>query len=67
MKTESESITEFDIFKKLLLDMSQEQSQETLLEMTVKRLASLDHVALARIWIKKAGDICSACTKNRCK
>lgn len=65
MKTESENRAEFDNFKKLLLDMTLEQSQDILLKMTVRHLAALENIALARIWIKKPGDICSVCTKKQ--
>ena len=52
---------EFDTLKGLLLEMAQERSVESLLEMIVRRLAEQHHVALARIWLVKAEDHCSTC------
>lgn len=52
---------EFESLKDLLLDMAQERSIDELLEMVVKRLAMRPHVALARIWLIRPGDICGNC------
>jgi transcriptional regulator with GAF, ATPase, and Fis domain len=53
---------EFESIKDLILDIAQERSAELLLAMIVDRLAQRPHVALARIWLIKPGDICVNCT-----
>jgi transcriptional regulator with GAF, ATPase, and Fis domain len=53
---------EFESIKDLILDIAQERSAELLLVMIVDRLAQRPHVALARIWLIKPGDICVNCT-----
>ena len=52
---------EFESIKDLILDIAQERSAELLLAMIVDRLAQRPHVALARIWLIKPGDICEKC------
>ena len=61
MKLEDKYKVEFDSLKKLLLEMAQERSVESLLEMIVRRLAAQPHVALARIWLVEGEDNCSTC------
>jgi len=48
----------------LLLAMPQERSCDSLLGMTVRRLAAQDHVALVRVWLLRPGDICSTCPRR---
>jgi len=52
---------EFESIKSLLLDMAQERSMDAILRMIVHRMAKRPHVALARIWLIKPGDICERC------
>ena len=53
-------------YRRLLLDMAQERSAETLLRLIVDRLAALPDAALARIWLARIwlvgpGDVCPTC------
>jgi transcriptional regulator with GAF, ATPase, and Fis domain len=50
-----------DVHKRLLLDIAQERSVESVLKLIVERLAGQPEVALARIWLVRPGDICTAC------
>ena len=51
----------------LLLDMAQERSLARLLDLVVRRLASTDRVALARIWLTLPTSGCGACvSKETC-
>lgn len=52
---------EFESLKSLLLEMAQERTLDRLLSLVVRRLAERPHVALARIWLIKPGDICTSC------
>ncbi|VAX28729.1 Transcriptional regulator, Fis family [hydrothermal vent metagenome] len=52
---------EFGSLKNLLLDMAEERSWETLLNMTGNRLLERPHMVLGRIWIVLPGDICATC------
>jgi GAF domain-containing protein len=61
MKPRPDQNVGFESLKGLLLDMAQERSLEALLWLTVNRLAEQPHVALARIWLIRPGDICSGC------
>ncbi len=61
METVAEYEVEFESLKSLLLDMAQERTLNTLLSLVVRRLAERPHVALARIWLIKPGDICASC------
>ena len=47
--------------KELLLDVAQQRSVPDVLDLIVSRLAERANVALARIWLKQPGDICSVC------
>lgn len=51
----------FDGLRETLLEMAQERSVETLLQLVVSRLSDQPSVALARIWLKLPGDICVSC------
>jgi urea transport system substrate-binding protein len=53
--------SDYQSFKRLLQDMDQEQSAATLLPLIVRRLAERPHVALARIWLIRPGDLCATC------
>jgi transcriptional regulator with GAF, ATPase, and Fis domain len=61
MDVEAEYKPEFESLKELLLDIAQERSLDALLKMIVNRLAARPHIALARIWLIKPGDICPNC------
>ncbi len=54
-----------DALKNLLLDVGQQRSLESALRVVVKRLAGEEHVALARIWLMRRGDICASCPMAR--
>jgi len=41
--------------------MAQERSVDALLQLIVDRLVERSHIALARIWLKRPGDICGEC------
>lgn len=43
-------------FKQLLLEVAAERSLQGLLQLTVSRVASLEHVALSRIWLREVDD-----------
>ncbi|WP_320173994.1 sigma 54-interacting transcriptional regulator [Maridesulfovibrio sp.] len=45
----------------LLLEMGQQRSTGSLFTLIVNRLAQFPNISLARIWLIKNGDICSAC------
>ena len=51
----------FAAVRGLLLDLARERKLEALLDLVVQRLAEQPDVALARIWLVRAGDICSTC------
>ncbi|HSR71177.1 MAG TPA: sigma 54-interacting transcriptional regulator, partial [Kiloniellales bacterium] len=51
--------------RELLLALPQEHSSQSLLEMVVQRLAVREHIALARVWLLRPGDICSNCPCRR--
>ena len=50
-----------DALKNLLLEVGQQRSLDAVLRVVVDRLAGEEHVALARIWLIRPGDICSKC------
>jgi len=52
---------EFESFKDLLLEMARERSADALFQLIVRRLAARPHVAMARIWLVRPGDICDSC------
>jgi len=47
--------------KSLLLDVAAERSLDGLLQMIVRRVAAMEHVALCRVWLIDKGDICQSC------
>ncbi len=53
--------TDIDLLKRLLLDMAQERSFDNVLKLIVDRLAGQPEVALARLWLGGADDICANC------
>jgi len=61
MDLEPDYQPEFESLKKLLLDMAQERSWETLLDMIGDRLLKRPHIVLGRIWLIRPGDICPTC------
>ena len=61
MKLPADYEPEFESLKGLLLEMAKERSVNGLLKMIVQRLAERTHVALARIWLIRPGDICASC------
>ena len=50
--------------RELLLAMPQELSCDSLLKMVTQRLAAREHVALARVWLLRPGDICTVCPRR---
>ncbi|NNG15345.1 MAG: sigma 54-interacting transcriptional regulator [Gemmatimonadales bacterium] len=52
---------DLESIKDLLLELAREQDLSLLLECLVRRLAKLDTVALARVWLIRPGDICAEC------
>jgi len=50
-----------DALKDLLLDVGRQRSLDSVLRVVVEGLADEGLIALARIWLKRPGDICSAC------
>jgi transcriptional regulator with GAF, ATPase, and Fis domain len=50
-----------DALKDLLLEIGQQGSLDAVLRVVVERLAGEEHIALARIWLTRSGDICSKC------
>lgn len=65
MELEVDYKPEFESLKELLLDIAQERSLNALLKMIVYRLAARPHIALARIWLIKPGDICQNCRMRK--
>ncbi|WP_422930000.1 sigma 54-interacting transcriptional regulator [Singulisphaera sp. PoT] len=61
MPPPTQAAQELGPYRRLLLDMAQERSAETLLQLIVERLAGLPDAALARIWLLRPGDICGVC------
>ena len=58
---------EFHSFKDRLLELAQIRQVDELLKRVVSLLADRPHVALARIWLIRAGDTCSNCEMlSRC-
>ncbi|XPV77008.1 MAG: sigma 54-interacting transcriptional regulator [Desulfovibrio sp.] len=52
----------------LLLEMGEQRSTQALFTLIVERLSAFPEVSLARIWLKKEGDICSTCyMKEECE
>jgi len=51
----------FESVRGLLLDLARRRSLNPLLDLVVQRLAEHPDVALARIWLVRAGDICPSC------
>ena len=52
---------DFEKIKCVLLEMAQQRTVESLLELIVSRLRDIEDVALARIWLVDRGDICQQC------
>lgn len=50
-----------DTLKGVLLEIGQQRSLDGVLRVVVDRLAEEEHIALARIWLIRRGDICSTC------
>ncbi|MFT5730178.1 MAG: formate hydrogenlyase transcriptional activator [Desulforhopalus sp.] len=51
----------------LLLDMAQERTTNNIFDVVVSRLADFPNVALVRMWVLQAGDICDDCPmKSQC-
>ena len=61
MKDSENCPTDIDRLKRLLLDMAQERSVESVLTLIVNQLAGLPEAALARIWLIAPGDVCATC------
>ena len=56
-----ESMSVSDALQGLLLEMGQQRALDGVLRLVVDRLAEDEHIALARIWLLRPGDICPAC------
>ncbi len=52
---------EYDTLRQFLIQMTEERSADALPGMIVRQMASRPHVALARVWILRPGDICTEC------
>ncbi|MCB9867860.1 MAG: sigma 54-interacting transcriptional regulator [Phycisphaerales bacterium] len=50
-----------DVLKDLLLEIGQQGSLDAVLRVVVERLADEEHIALARIWLIRAGGVCARC------
>ncbi|WP_428561395.1 MAG: sigma 54-interacting transcriptional regulator [Solidesulfovibrio sp. DCME] len=50
--------------RKLLLEMAQHHCVEVVLKIAVETLADISSVALVRIWLIEAGDLCPTCKDN---
>jgi len=50
--------------RELLLAMPEQHSCSALLDMVVEQLAARNHVALARVWLMRPGDICTICPRR---
>jgi len=50
--------------QELLLEMPEQQSCTGLIDLAVRRLAAQEHVALARVWLVRPGDICPTCPRK---
>ena len=61
MPTLGERMSVSDVLQSVLLEMGRQRSLDGVLGVVVDRLAEEEHIALARIWLLRAGDICSAC------
>lgn len=59
-----DDLAEARFLQDLLLEMTQQHSSTRLLDLAVQRLASREHVALARVWLVQPGDICSNCPRK---
>jgi len=59
MNANTTNCEEADTMKNLLLEVAQERNELQLLKIIVDRLAELEDVALARIWLIRPGDICA--------
>ena len=57
------TVTEKDLnaFHQLLLEMSQQFSLDNLLSLIVNRVADLEEIAIARLWLIRPPDICTSC------
>ncbi len=56
-----------DALYALLLEMGQQRTLDGVLRLVVDRLSSEEHIALARIWLVRPGDICETCPlRNEC-
>jgi len=61
MTTLGERMSVSDALQSLLLEMGQQRALDGVLRVVVDRLAEEEHIALARIWLLRPGDICSTC------
>jgi len=65
MTTLGDQMSVSDPLKALLLEVGQQRSLDAVLRVVVDRLAAQDHVALARIWLLRPGDICTSCPMRK--
>ena len=62
MTSLGERMSVSDALQSLLLEMGQQRALDGVLRVVVERLAEVEHIALARIWLLRPGDICSNCS-----
>ncbi len=61
MATLSEELAVSPAIRDLLIEVGQHRSLEAVPHTVCRRLAAQDHVALARIWLIRPGDVCAHC------
>ncbi len=61
MPTLGERMSVSEALQSLLLEMGQQRALDGVLRVVVDRLAAEEHIALARIWLLRPGDICTTC------
>ncbi len=54
-------MTVSDPLKNLLLEVGEQRTLDAVLQTIVRKLADEEQIALARIWLTRAGDICEVC------
>ncbi len=50
-----------DALQSLLLEMGRQRALDGVLRVVIERLAEEEHIALARVWLIRPGDICVTC------
>lgn len=52
---------EYETLRTFLIRMTEERSAAALPDMVVRQMASRPHVAMARVWLLRQGDLCTEC------